>query len=80
MNLKVRETPLSSFYSDKNDLNVSSGSTGQRYYKMVKDVNEARRRKQRIHKEKVREGEMSIQEHAKRKSESFGYGQSEHSL
>jgi hypothetical protein len=61
LNLKVRETPLSSFYTNKNDLNVSSGSTGQRYYNIMKDVNEARRRSKGYVK-KVSDGDMSIHE------------------
>ncbi|MBK5195728.1 MAG: hypothetical protein JJE08_06820, partial [Proteiniphilum sp.] len=64
-NMKVRETPLSSFYADKNDLRIQSSGLASSYYNVADKVTEARRRSKGYF-EKVQEGDMSIEEYSRK--------------
>jgi len=64
-NMKIRETPLKTFYADKNDLRIESSGLSSKYYEVSEKVNEARRRNKGYF-EKVQEGDMSIEDYSRR--------------
>lgn len=67
-NIKIRETPLKTFYADKNDLRIESSGLSSKYYEVSDKVSEARRR-DKGYFEKVKSGEMAVDEYARRTQE-----------
>lgn len=67
-NMKIRETPLKTFYADKNDLRIESSGLSSKYYEVSDKVSEARRR-DKGYFEKVKSGEMAVDEYARRTQE-----------
>lgn len=67
-NMKIRETPLKTFYADKNDLRIESSGLSSKYYEVSDKVSEARRR-DKAYFEKVKSGEMAVDEYARRTQE-----------
>ena len=67
-NMKIRETPLKTFYADKNDLRIESSGLSSKYYEVSNKVSEARRR-DKGYFEKVKSGEMAVDEYARRTQE-----------
>lgn len=66
--IKVRETPLRTFYVDKNDLRIESSGISSTYYRISDKVSEARRRDKGYY-EKVKNGEMSLEEYSRKVQE-----------
>lgn len=63
--LKVRETPLKTFYTSESDLQTSSSGLNTKYFKVVDDTQEAMR-KVKGYKEQVGEGKLSIDDFYKK--------------
>lgn len=64
-NLKVRETPLKTFYTSESDLQTSSSGLNSKYFKIVDDTQEAIR-KIKGYKEQVKNGKLSVVEFSKK--------------
>lgn len=65
LKLKVRETPLRTFYSSSDDLLTTSSGLNSRYFKIADDVKEALR-KENGYKEQVKDGKLSVTDFAKK--------------
>ncbi|MFT3994394.1 MAG: hypothetical protein QM660_08805 [Dysgonomonas sp.] len=57
--LKVRETPLKTFYTSESDLQTSSSGLNTKYFKVVDDTQEAIR-KVKGYKDQVADGKLSV--------------------
>lgn len=64
-NLKVRETPLKTFYTSESDLQTSSSGLNSKYFNIVDDTQEAIR-KIKGYKEQVKNGKLSVVEFSKK--------------
>lgn len=63
--LKVRETPLKTFYTSADDLQTSSSGLNTKYFKIADDTKETIR-KLKGYKDQVEEGKLSVDEFAKK--------------
>lgn len=63
--LKVRETPLKTFYTSESDLQTSGSGLNTKYFKVVDDTQETMR-KVKGYKDQVGEGKLSVDDFAKK--------------
>lgn len=65
LKLKVRETPLRTFYTSSSDLQTTSSGLNSRYFKIADDVQETRR-KVKGYRDQASNGDITLEEFSKK--------------